>query len=184
MPETSVDRKLLQRMARSRIGNYVLPGLTSWIIGAPHAGGCVRMFTNEREQQDAITPHSHRFDFQCLVLRGRVTNRIWTRVYGDRGDAFATSRLVYDSLGKYEKRFEAIRRYEYSDRVYVEGMWYSMTYQEIHSIFFGARTEVLFFEGPSVNNESTILEPYVDDEVVPTFEVRPWMFKKDPSHDH
>ncbi|MNY06763.1 hypothetical protein D3C86_1395340 [compost metagenome] len=176
-----LDIAMLQRMRRSRIGNYVLPGLTSWIIGAPHDGGCVRMFSSEREQQECITPHSHRFEFQCLVLRGRVMNRVWNQVWGDRGDRFATSRLVYDSLGHYEKHFVDVRRFEFADHIFTEGMRYSMTANEIHSIYFGARTEVLFFEGPSVSNQSTILEPYVDDEIVPTFEVRPWMFKKEPS---
>jgi len=178
---SNIDLTMLRQMRSGRVGNYVIPGLTSWVIGAKHDGGCVRMFYCEREHQEPITPHSHRFDFQCLVLRGRVTNRKWTFVYGQRGDLFAKSALVFSDMGKYEKRAPVVGRYEFADEVFKEGEWYSMKAHEIHSIFFGAQTEVLFFEGPSTTDTSVILEPYVDNEVIPTFEVRPWMFKKEGS---
>jgi hypothetical protein len=53
-----------------------------------------------------------------------------------------------------------------------------MTADEIHSIFFGRDTSVLFFEGPNVSDTSIILEPVVDGETIPTFKVEPWAFKR------
>jgi hypothetical protein len=71
----------LRAMAHSPVRNYAIPGLTSWLIGQPSPKGTMRLFESSRQHQEAITPHSHRFDFQCWVLEGFVVNRVWTRAH-------------------------------------------------------------------------------------------------------
>lgn len=175
------DLGAILRMAHSPLLNYVLPGLTSSLIGAPSPAGTVRLFQNSRDQQENITPHSHRFDFLCWVLRGMVTNRLW-RVTDDRerGDLFTASVLSYDgSPGKYTRDLaDPPLRWAHFSRVYREGQCYSMRSHEIHSINFSRDAIVLFFEGPTVSETTQILEPYVDGEVIPTLEVKSWMFKR------
>lgn len=168
---------LLKSMARKTVSNYIAPGLSSSIIGEQHDGGCVRLFQSSRDQQFAITPHSHRFDFSCLVIRGTVTNRIWTQT--DEGDVFEQSVLEFDALGKYTRGHNNfLVTCSPHDTIYTENEVYSMDAGEVHSIYFGAQTDVLFFEGPMRKTSSVILEPYVDGAVIRTFAVEPWMFKK------
>ena len=58
--------EILQDMKTSKVANYVIAGLDSYML----ENGNIRMFENSRKHQDMITPHSHRFDFVCLVLSG------------------------------------------------------------------------------------------------------------------
>jgi hypothetical protein len=171
----------LMSMAHSPVRNYAIPGLTSFLIGAPSQEGTVRLFACDREHQEPITPHSHRFDFQCWVLRGCVRNRIWkaTHHHDTEGDRFHMTKLIYGGdMGVYTKEPQGVNTYKYVDNVFEAGECYSMKSHEVHSIYFSRGTLVLFFEGPAKANSSVILEPYVDGEVVPTFKVEPWMFKK------
>lgn len=169
----------LRRMTHSPIRNYALPGLTSSLVaGAGH--GCIRLFECSRDHQEEITPHSHRFDFQCWVLSGEVRNRIWSQSWQDGADHFMVSTLTYGgACGSYEVAHKGVERFGYSDAIHKAGDCYSMTAREIHSIHFSRGACVLFFEGPNQHDTSVILEPWVNGEVVPTFEVRPWMFKKE-----
>jgi hypothetical protein len=167
----------LLQMAHSPIRNYVIPGLTSYLIGSPSPAGTMRLFRCSRDHQENITPHSHRFDFQCWVLRGRVKNRIWSPKYS--GDAFMHTNLVYEGdVGKYRKVEIGVANYGFEDFTFSAGECYSMKAKEVHSIYFAHGTDVLFFEGPMVSDQSMILEPRVDGETVNTFEVKPWMFRK------
>lgn len=168
----------LKLMAHDPVRNYIAPGLTSSLIGKG-SKGCVRLFESSREQQFAITPHSHRFDFLCVVIQGSVRNRVWTRSQVGQGDAFVETKLNFDSMGKYEFEELRVARFTHQDHVHLKGETYEMKAPEIHSIYFGANTAVLFFEGPTVRNHSTILEPHVDGVKVPTFQVEPWMFTKE-----
>jgi hypothetical protein len=175
------DIDALLKMAHSPVRNYVVPGLTSSLIGNPSAHGTMRLFQCERDHQESITPHSHRFGFQCWVLRGSVRNRIWTQHAREdvSFDWFLTTTLAYKGeFGKYTKNGRSVDRWGYEDTVYHAGQCYAMQADEVHSIFFARNTVVLFFEGATESNESIILEPFVDGEVVPTFKVEPWMFKK------
>jgi hypothetical protein len=168
-------------MAHSPVRNYAIPGLTSWLIGAPSPKGTVRLFVSEREHEEPITPHSHRFDFQCWVLDGSVTNRLWLPTYQtDRhGDKYQASTLHYDGdMGKYRVEPGEINCWRSSDKQYHEGECYSMTAKEVHSIFFSRGARVLFFEGPTIADTSTIIQPVSGGEVIPTFEVKPWMFQR------
>lgn len=175
-----ISLAFLDKMKHSPVRNYAIPGLTSWLIGAPTVHGCVRLFECSREHHEPITPHSHRFDFECVVLAGSVRNILWTPVADERrGDRYQSSRLIYrGGIGHYAIDKDGIDTYEGTAFAYRAGDSYSMKADEIHSIYFSRGAKVLFFEGPTIADESLILEPYVDGEVVSTFKVEPWMFKR------
>jgi hypothetical protein len=160
--------------------NYIVPGLTSYLLATGTDGSKVRVFRATIEQQQAVTPHSHRFDFRCLVLRGRVVNRLWSRARGDEaGDTYLRSRLIYGGApGAYELVRDAEPlRWTYYDIEYCAGDEYAMHADEIHSIQFSRDAVVLFREGAPVSAESVIIEPWCEGAVVPTFRVEPWMFQ-------
>ena len=174
-------KAMLNEMRNSRIDNYAIPGLSSSLIGG-EGFGKVRLFECSRDHQEQITPHSHRFDFVALVLRGDVRNIVWTP--HTNGDCFRVSTLTYGGEpGNYTVN---------SDRAhcnmipctssYKEGEWYSMKAEEIHSIQFDKGAAVLFFEGPEISDWSLILEPVVDGLVIPTFKREPWMFIRGGNH--
>lgn len=175
------DIDSLLAMAHSPVSNYVIPGLTSYLIGERSERGTVRLFHCSREHQEAITPHSHRFDFQCVVLRGSVRNRLWHRAaaYHQSADLFQASSLVYQgAMGNYTKEPGEIAMWTYADHYYNAGECYSMRADEVHSIYFSRDALVLFFEGPAASDRSIVLEPHVDGEAIPTMETRPWMFQR------
>lgn len=179
------DVGALIAMRHSPVRNYVIPGLTSWLVGQPGPKGCIRLFECERAQQEAIAPHSHRFDFHAVVLDGWVKNRIWSPVddpLRDDGDRYAEKILRYGGApGEYEEpRSAGISPWVYEDTTFRAGECYGMKADEVHSIFFGKGALVLFFEGPSVAETSLMLEPYVAGYgTVPTGAVQPWMFAKE-----
>jgi hypothetical protein len=169
----------LNAMKHSPVHNYAIPGLTSWVIGAPSKDqGMVRLFENERQHYEPITPHSHRFDFTAQVLKGRVRNILWEQ--DKDGDLYQLSTLRYcGETGKYEgQSFKDVMRFSPLSADYTEGQVYSMTGDQIHSIYFDRGTVVLFLEGPKKSNYSSILQPVVDGELIPTFKVEDWMFKR------
>lgn len=167
-------------MAHSPVQNYVIPGLTSYLIGNPGPTGAVRLFRNERDHQESIAPHSHRFDFRCFVVGGWVTNRIWLPCGDTSGDLYMTSELQYrGDIGRYEKVPGASKRWRHADKSYFKGESYSMKADEVHSIKFSRGAVVLFFEGPQVSDTSILLEPFVGGETVPTGQVQPWMFRRE-----
>ncbi len=171
--------ELLMQMAHSPLMNYAVPGLTSSLIGAPSKEGAVRMFQSDRDQIEVITPHSHRFDFTCIVLSGRVRNLIWKQVSEGNGDEYQQSHLVYrDKPGSYKKTPGSVDFWSYGERTYTAGDSYSMKADQVHSIYFSRGAQVLFFEGPAVSDTSIVLEPHVNGETIQTLEVKPWMFKK------
>ena len=173
-----INKAMLRTMMHSPVRNYVVPGLTSWLIGEPSPKGTMRFFECSRDHQENITPHSHRFDFQCWVLAGRVRNKVWTPSYGG-GDYFTRTNLIYGgAVGQYEKVRIGVCGWGFTETDYAKDDWYSMEAKEVHSIEFSKGAEVLFFEGPAIAGQSMILEPWVDGEDVPTFEVKPWMFKR------
>lgn len=161
----------------SRLQNYVSPGLTSDLVEL----GNVRMFTNTRPQEQFITPHSHRFNFAACVLRGEVENTVYSfdDPTGNKAAKYQASILVYgDEPGKYEIQDGFSKYYSQRTKTYKLGDWYFMNYRDIHSIKFSHDAQVLMLEGKSITRRTTILQPVVNDQVVPTFRVEPWMFKK------
>jgi hypothetical protein len=145
--------------------------------------GCIRLFENSRDQHTDIVPHSHRYDFVCQVLAGRVWNRLWKSTIdeNEEADYYEKSWLTYKGKpGKHETGHEepTINRYMMYESVFDPGDWYSMTSTAIHSIKFSKDAVVLFFEGPSSAYSSCILQPVVDGEVIPTYKVEDWMFQR------
>lgn len=170
----------LCQMANSPIRNYVTPGLTSWLVGG-EGHGKVRMFTCDRDTRDWITPHSHRFNFTCLVLEGSVLNMIYELAAASDPLAnqfcIGTLKPVDGGLGSYE--YVPGEKADYFKEVraqYRTGDTYSMTSDQIHSIEFNKNAKVLFLEGLEVCQESKVLEPWSNGARVPTFETRPWQF--------
>lgn len=181
----------LAAMMHSPARNYVIPGLTSWLIGpeAPCKDGRVRVFTCEREHEENILPHSHRFDFTCLVLEGSVRQVLWREVDVTMGigvevrriaDLYEVSRVTYEGiLGVHQKKFDRRAFFQRKEQQYTAGETYVMKAEEIHSIFFSRGATVLFFEGHNYKDDSVVLEPVVDGETIPLFFTESWMFKKD-----
>lgn len=171
---------VLRSMAHEPVRNYVLPGLTSMLIGG-FGQGRVRLFAAARDSREWIVPHSHRFDFVCLVLRGKVTNVRFTVGGIDHANAYAIGRLKRSTggFGEYDiVHGTEPTRFREEEATYAAGDFYAMRAPEIHSIRFGAGAEVLFFEGPDLQEETVFLEPWCDGGVVPTFAVQPWMFQR------
>lgn len=166
--------KLLQQMKSDTVTNYVIAGLDSSLI----TKGCVRLFENSRNHLDSITPHSHRFDFVCLVLEGWVENTLWEET-DLRADEFQLSTLIYKgTIGEHTKIANNVDRFMSTTTRYDKGEYYSMGSSQIHSIQFSRGAKVLFFEGPEKSKESVIIEPFVGGQVIPTFENKPYMFGK------
>lgn len=170
---------ILESMKHSPVRNYGgIPGLTSWLIGEPSARGLVRLLECSRTHFEPIVPHSHRFDFECRVLRGKVRNIVWE--LDEKGDEYQATNLRYAGApGKYEKSFAGRDRWSFRTDTYHEDCTYAMEASEIHSIFFERGTSILFFEGPQIMNDSIILEPVVDGTNILTFKVEPWMFQRE-----
>ena len=171
--------KELLDMAHSPLSNYVIPGLTSMLLG-PEGGdtkaGRVRLFVNSRTQFHHITPHSHRFDFKAMVLRGTVTNITFDK--DENGEEFLASKLLFEGApGKYQLETGESARWRFSVHPYKAGEWYGMEAHEIHTIHFSPDAVVLFIEGQENRRTTRILEPIVDGRALATFKVEPWMFR-------
>lgn len=169
--------EFIQTMKHSPVHNYVIPGLTSWLIGAPSPKGTMRLFECSRDHPETITPHSHRFSLHYRVLAGTVTNMLWT-LDDDKGDEYRYSDMGYDKMGHYTRIDWKEGYWSRSAQHYQAGDEYSMGPDQVHSIYFSKGAVVLLFEGPTVSETSLVLEPIVDGKVVPTFKVEPWMFQK------
>lgn len=173
----------LKLMKHSPVYNYATAGLTSSLIGgADH--GKVRLFMSDRDTREWVTPHSHRFNFTCLVLAGSVENILFTRASylnqpGANAYVMGTVRPSNGGLGGYElSRGSTPEAWIEESATYGVKDTYSMTSKQIHSIRFSRGAIVLFLEGPELVDNSMILEPWSNDRVVPTFESRSWMFER------
>lgn len=167
----------IEKMKGSTLQNYVIAGLDSSLLNK----GCVRYFENSRDHQDAITPHSHRFGFTCLVLEGSVANHLWKQSYDyNVGDLFQVSCLLYSGdVGVHEVMpLDNARYFRRVSTTYNAGETYNMSADDIHSINFSKGAKVLFFEEPSCTNKSYIIEPIVNGEVIRTYENKDYMFKE------
>ena len=168
----NLDLEALRGLSHSPLHNYILAGLDSHLVGAT-----TRVFVNTRESTGIITPHSHRFDFQCLVLRGSVVNTLFVEC--EDGDDYQVTQTRYlGSPGSYENLRTVRALYLPSSRTYETGDWYGMTRNEIHSISFSRDAVVLFIEGAQVTDTSVYIEPHVRGETIPTMKTEPWMFSK------
>lgn len=169
--------EVLEKMRNSALENYILPGLKSHLLGGKNYG-TIRMFEATRTQDEFITPHSHRYDFACLVLQGQVTNTLYVPSANLSTDEFMCTTLIKQDSGFVRVSCEEAR-FDRRQSTYETGEWYAMSSGQIHSIRFKKGSLVLFFEGEQVGNSSVILEPVVKGEHLQTFNVAPWMYKKE-----
>lgn len=160
----------------SVIQNYVIPGMKSSLLIDNGGFGKVRLFKMTREHDYYVIPHSHRFNFECLVLSGEVNNVIY-EICSD-GDLHCQTTLKYNSIGNYVREEGAFQQYSQRTERYRSGDSYSMYSTDIHSIGFSKGASVLIFEGPTLSYESTILQPIVNGKIIPTFKVEDWMFER------
>lgn len=168
----------LMLMKHSPIENYIVPGLTSWMIANNGPAGKVRMFESTREQHEFITPHSHRFNFSACVVAGQVENTLWFTSDGN-GDMYQETQTIYKgNPGEYEIKNGKWNRYLSDSLTHSAGDWYSMKFHEIHSIKFSRGALVVFFEGPTLTDTSYAIEPVVDCTYINTMKTEPWMFKR------
>lgn len=181
MSNIDLVRLLLSQQPCNRLNNYILPGLRSDLL----EGAKVRIFRNTCPTMQIITPHSHRFDFVCYVLRGHVFNRKWEQLNDEPNPAenvhrMWASRLEYQGKpGSYVVVPDDYPTwYQSTVTRYQAGSWYGMEAHEIHDIDFSHNAEVLFLEMPSRTTRTVILEQCVDGMRIPTFEVKDWMFKE------
>lgn len=170
--------KHLVSMRHSPLRNYIVPGLTSWLIMDNGEAGKLRMFDSSREQHEFITPHSHRFDFTACVLRGCVYNTLWVPVQDDGDEYVVTNNIYLGNPGQYDIESRVVARFLSDTICYDVGEWYGMKHNEIHSIRFSKDAVVLFIEGKAITNTSQVLEPWVQQRRVPTMKVEDWMFQK------
>ncbi len=134
MIATDVLLREIRGMTHSEVRNYVVPGLTSSLVGG--GKGQVRLFTSDRDTREWVTPHSHRFDFTCLVLAGEVENIVFHqgRDAGSNLYARGTVRRVGPGLGAYEIRRSDEPPTEFYEipTTYRAGEVYSMASRQIH----------------------------------------------------
>lgn len=181
-----MDLKPLLAMKHSPIHNYVIPGLTSWLLAEPTMEGVLRLFECTREHEEAITPHSHRFDLTCHVLEGTVRNILWhTRDLsegqaGEREDLFTETTMGYDgNIGEYAELSSKIVAARRVETWYGPGDTYSMASHEIHSIRFSKGAKVVLIEGPVRSLTNVVLEPYeLGFGRLKTMRTEPWMFRR------
>lgn len=168
----------IEKMMHSPIHNYIVPGLTSWLLGEPSERGKVRVFTSAREHHENIVPHSHRYDFECLVIRGHVKNHIWE--IDPKGDDFCATTMRYkDEVGSFDRCESFIEKYSARSMCYTAGQTYGMEHTAIHSIEFSRDAIVLFLEGPELTLNSVMLEPYVGNRKIPTGTIEDWMYLRE-----
>ncbi len=162
----------------SPIYNYIVPGLVSWLLGERNKdGSCTRVFEMTRNQDILITPHSHRFGFECDVIRGEVEQTLW--IDGADGDLYSPTELTYkNEPGQYAKCLLQPQLFRPVTAIYKTHQQYRMGPSDIHSIRFAKGSIVLLQEQCAVTDRSVILEPFVDGERLPTFQTQPWMFRK------
>jgi len=155
--------KQLVSMRHSPLRNYIVPGLTSWLIMDNGEAGKLRMFDSSREQHEFITPHSHRFDFLACVAQGSVENMTWFESDCEDSETYQMTRTTYlDEPGKFKSEIWTRENFITDVIEYKEGDCYSMKFNEIHSIKFSKGAKVLFFEGPAKVDCSYVLEPLID----------------------
>lgn len=177
MTETDSDLvRLVTAIGGGRVlDNYVIPGLRSTLLSTTEAGGKMRLFEMTREQEYDITPHDHRYSFQCCVLAGSVRNRRYA-VQSTLKEYAGYAALPYDHARHALNEDRPRWLYAHSkEETFGEGDWYSMRCGEFHSIRFAKGTRVLLIEEPEEAEESWCLLPLVGGTICNTFIWRDWM---------
>lgn len=176
-------KEIFDRLKHSPIHNYILPGLTSWVLKPAGDGhGMIRMFEASRETQEFITPHSHRYGLHCEVLAGWVENTLWKTSEFLGASANSDEWMLYSleyggNPGEYTQTPGPIGRYAKEIRRYASGSSYDLNYSQIHSVRFSRGAVVVITETEQRTDTTQILLPVAYGKAVPTFKVEPWMYK-------
>ena len=145
----------------TRIVNHVEHGLDSTLLSK----GLFRIFEANYETQVRL-PHSHKYNFACLVLKGSVLNRVYKPIennkYKENNELHAEYCVAIQTgtLGDYKFNKQHRQAFEITEKLHGEGDWYQMTHEEIHTIRFSKGALVLFIEGPAVTDQVEVLFPY------------------------
>jgi hypothetical protein len=114
--------KDIQKALHSPRHNYVIPGLTSYLIEGSHN---LRIFHNTRNHQESISPHTHRFNFRSKVLEGIVTNVIWEP--SEYGDAYQCVDLSYcHEIGQYVRTPQGLNTWKPMSTIHRKGAIYDL----------------------------------------------------------
>ena len=175
---------LLRDMGHSRVKNYIVPDVTSMLVGSDDGSqGRVRIFDSRRDQDMLVTPHSHRFDLWSYVVEGSVENTIYAQArVGETGDMY---KKVYQKFGGEIGEFEVSsempkQRYNKFVNTYNRGDSYFMEYDQIHTIKFSRDTVLLIIEGKPKSSNNAVLFPVTnDDTVINTLTTEEWMFRRE-----
>ena len=173
---------LLKDMKSNTLTDYAVPGLESSLL----KNGLFRLFEANRDIEELIQPHSHRFDFMCIVLNGTVENTLYLEApYNPR---------IVDSVNQWSRRelkrstkdgFDGyllsedyeLKGYRTRKVTYSGGQVYGMLHSQIHSIKFSRGAKVLFIEGPEVRDFSHVIQPVSNGKEIPNFYTAKWMFQ-------
>lgn len=145
----------------TRIVNHAEHGLDSTLLSQ----GLFRVFTANYETQVRL-PHSHKYDFACLVLKGSVLNRVYKPIENNKFKENNELHAEYcvaiqtGALGDYKFDKQYRQAFEIAEKLHGEGDWYQMTHEDIHAIRFSKGAVVLFIEGPAVTDQVEVLFPY------------------------
>lgn len=164
--------------SRAVLLNYIVPGLKSTLLATLPAGGVLRVFEMTREQESEIVPHNHRYDFQCYVLEGFVQHTVY-HISDDEPKHRATHAIVpYSRLTHELDRDVATHvRARAETKMYEAGSTYGLNSAEFHRVRFSYGAKVLFHEGNSLTETSSVLVPYCNGEICDSYVWRDWMMK-------
>jgi hypothetical protein len=162
-------RQFLLDNKHSTLANYIVPGLHSHLLS-----GKARFFEATRDQEHFVVPHSHRYDFAACVIAGTVYNTLYhENAVGE--EEYAVSYLEPGGAAPLEPDDRA--RFSKTMQKYTAGEWYTMSFDQFHTIAFQHRSLVLVLEGEERTSYSRILEPIVDGKHLRTFHRADWMQK-------
>lgn len=181
--------KLLREMGHSKVDNYIVPDVSSQLIGSDSGErGRVRIFDSSRDQDMFVTPHNHRFDLWCYVVQGEVENILYKTHYANlqkiqssRADTYDVVQQRYNGeIGEYEEIRRNKDRYAKFSTKYTEGSQYFMRYDEIHSIKFGRGAMLLIIEGKPKRDSNQVLLPVdYQGNTINTLSNEDWMFRRE-----
>ncbi len=155
---------LLDGMSHSQVNNYIVPDVSSKLLGSDDGEhGRFRIFDSRRDQDMLVTPHNHRFNLWSMVIQGQVENTVYTPDR-DNGDLYMQTSMRYNGeIGKYVRGSFQEKRYVKKINSYTAGSSYYMRFQDIHTIKFHKDTVLLIVEGKPIREINEILEPVTQD---------------------